>query len=98
VTTKLYCPRCSECCGEAKLLDDPDVVHVSFVVGKRRGEYSGLTVHVTQGRTLRLDEPDGWPLDWRCGQCRATVRLTVDRGRRVGREEWIVTCSMPSDS
>jgi hypothetical protein len=93
--TTLYCPRCRKRRGDAKLRD-VDVVHVSVVVQRRRGAYSGRTVHLTRGRTLRLDDPDGWPLDWRCEQCHdTTVRLTSDRARRVGHAKRLVVDSMP---
>ena len=98
MTTTLYCPCCRKRCGDAKLLD-VDVIHLSVVVKRQRGAYSGRTVHVTQGRTLRLDEPDGWPLVWRCERCHdTTVRLTADRARTVGHVKWLVADSMPTDS
>jgi hypothetical protein len=98
MTTKLYCPGCDKQCGDAKLLDDIDVVHVTMFKERRRGQYSGLTVHLTQGRTLRLSDPDGWPLDWRCEQCRTTtVRLTAGQARRVGHVERLRAGSMPDD-
>jgi hypothetical protein len=95
VTTTLYCPRCRKPCGDAKLLD-VDVVHVTTSNQRRRGPYSGLTVHVTRGRTLGLSDPAGWPLLWRCEQCRdTTVQLTADQARRVGYAKRLVVDSMP---
>jgi hypothetical protein len=96
--TKLYCPRCRKRCGDGKLLDD-DIIQVTAVIQRQRGQYSGRTVHVTREWTLRLSDPRGWPLVWSCQRCRDTaVRLTADQARSVGNGNWLVTDSMPTNS
>jgi hypothetical protein len=95
VTTTLYCPGCRKRCGDAKLLD-VDVVHVTTSNVVRRGR-SGLPVHVTRGRTLRLSDPDGWPLRWRCGECDDVVQLGPDTAVRIGSAPRIL-CSMSGDN
>ena len=85
--TALYCPACGRRCGSAEVLPDSggDLVHITTYNVKRRGSLPGLPVHVTRGRTLRLSDPNGWPLTWRCEECRdATVQLTRAQARRVG--------------
>ena len=86
VRTALYCPGCGKRCGSAELLaDDADLVHVTTSNQRRRGQYSGLDVHVTRGQTLRLSDPDGWPLTWRCEKCRTVdVQLDQQAARAVG--------------
>jgi hypothetical protein len=74
VRTVLKCPGCGQSCGSAeRFADDTDLVHITTSNQRRRGQYSGLDVHVTRGQTLRLSDPDGWPLMWRCEACRTTV-------------------------
>ena len=70
--TALYCPACGRRCGSAEVLPDSggDLVHITTYNVKRRGSLPGLPVHVTRGRTLRLSDPNGWPLTWRCEVCR----------------------------
>jgi hypothetical protein len=77
VRTALECRGCGGRCGSAELPvpGDADVVHVTTSNVVRRGQQSGLPIHVTQGRTLRLSEPDGWPRRWRCGECDGVVQL-----------------------
>ena len=84
--TALYCPGCRKRCGSAELLaDGADLVHVTTSNQRRLGQYSGLDVHVTRGQTLRLSDPDGWPLTWRCEQCRTVdVQLDQEAARAVG--------------
>jgi hypothetical protein len=88
VRTALYCPGCRKCCGSAETLaDDADVVHVTTSNVVRRGGQSGLPIHVTRGRTLRLSDPEGWPLEWRCEQCQTvTVQFGRHAARAVGAE------------
>jgi hypothetical protein len=83
--TALYCPGCGKRCGSAELVaDELDVVHVTTSNQRRRGVHSGLDVHVTRGQTVRLDDSDGWPLTWRCDNCREVVRLDHAAARAVG--------------
>jgi hypothetical protein len=74
VRTALHCPGCGKRCGSAqRLAADADVIHVTTFTGKRPGSLPGMPVHGTRGRTLRLSDPDGWPLTWRCVECWTTV-------------------------
>lgn len=96
--TALVCRGRDHRCGSAELLaGDADVVHVTTSNVVRRGRRSGLPVHVIQGRTLRLSDPDGWPLRWRCGECGDVVQLGRDTAGRIGSARRIV-CSMSIDS
>jgi hypothetical protein len=99
VRTALLCHGCGKRCGSAALLaEDRDLVHVTTYNVKRPGSLPGVPVHVTRGQTLRLSDPDGWPLTWRCEQCRtATVELDRDTARQVGSVPRIVV-SMPIDN
>jgi hypothetical protein len=92
VRTALYCPGCGERCGSAEpLAHDADLVHVTMYKGKRPGSLPRTPVHVTRGQTLRLSDPDGWPLTWRCEECRIVV-VEFDRqaARAVGTKARIV--------
>ena len=97
VRTALYCGNCGKPCGSAVLLaEDRDLVHVTTSNQVRRGQ-SGLRMHVTRGQTLRLSDPEGWPLTWRCEKCGTAVELDRDTARQVGSVPRIVV-SMPIDN
>ena len=83
--TALYCPGCRKRCGSAEILaDDADLVHITTSNQRQRGPI-GLDVHVTRGQTLRLSDPDGWPLTWRCEECRvAGVQFDRQAAHDVG--------------
>ena len=97
--TALYCPGCGKRCGTAELLaDDADLIHITTSNVKRPGSLPGVPVHVTRGQTLRLSAPDGFPLTWRCEECRtAIVALDRDAARQVGSVRQIAV-SMPIDN
>jgi hypothetical protein len=100
VRTTLYCTGCGKRCGSAETLaGDADLVHVTTYNVKRRGSLYGLPVHVTRGQTLRLSDPEGWPLTWRCEECRTTVvRLDREAARAVGIQKNLGLGSMPVDN
>jgi hypothetical protein len=76
-----------------------DLVHITTYNVKRPGHLPGLPVHVTRGRTLRLSDPDGWPLTWRCEECRNTIaQLTRDQARHAGRVKRIILARLASDN
>ena len=95
--TALKCPSCGKTCGSAeRLADDTDLVHITTSNQRRRGQYSGLYVHVTRAQTLRLSDPaEVWPLMWRCEACRTTV-VQFDRraahGVGVKNQIYLVAC------
>jgi hypothetical protein len=86
VRTALYCPGCRKRCGSAEILaGDADLIHVTTSNRRRRGSRSRLDVHVTRGQTLRLSDPDGWPLSWRCDACLvADIQFDRQAARGVG--------------
>jgi hypothetical protein len=100
VRTALYCPGCGKRCGSAQTIaDDADLIHITTYNVKRPGSLPGVPVHVTRGQTLRLSDPDGWPLTWRCEECRTTVvRLDREAARTVGTQKHLGLGSMPVDN